>query len=101
MKLLDFVALYGFVLAPIGAIIAAEYFLGKKVGIIANYAEKNGISFNWAVFLAWGLSFGGFYLLSYSQDIFLSFLTLPAWLVCGGLYLLISRYYQKREITTT
>lgn len=99
MKLLDFVALYGFVLAPIGAIIAAEYFFGQKAGIISNYAEKTGISFNWAVFLAWGLSFGGFYLLSYSQDVFLSFLTLPAWLVCGGLYLLISRYYQKEGIS--
>ncbi len=95
MKLLDFVALYGFILAPVGAIIVFEHFFAKRAGIISNYAEQQGISFNFAVLLAWGISFGVFYLLSISQGIFLSFLTLPAWLACGFLYLLISKYYQK------
>ena len=96
MKLLGFVALYGFILAPIGAIIVFEYFFGKKVGIQSFYAEKTGIKFNWAVFGAWALSFGIFYFISIRFDVFLSFLTLPAWISCGALYLVFSRFYQKK-----
>ena len=99
MKLLDFVAVYGFILAPVGAIIVFEHFFADKAGITRNYAEKAGISFNLAVLLAWGISFGIFYYWSVSQEIFLSFLTLPAWLGAGVLFLIISRYYQKKEIT--
>ena len=96
MKLLDFVALYGFILAPIGAIIAFEHFFGAKYGIISNYAEKAGISFNMAVLVAWVLSAGLCYVLSVTQGIFLSFLTLPAWLGCGVLYLVLSKWWQKK-----
>ena len=97
MKLLGFVALYGFILAPIGAVIVFEHFFAGGVGIKENYASRSGISFNWAVLIAWAVSFGGFYFLSIQFDLFLSFLTLPAWIVCGGLYLLVSKYYQKAE----
>lgn len=95
MKLLGFVALYGFILAPVGAVIVFQHFFGKKAGITKNYAEKTGISFNLAVFLAWALSFGIFYFISVSQGVFLSFLTLPAWLGCGALFLIFSKYLQK------
>jgi NCS1 family nucleobase:cation symporter-1 len=40
MKLLGFVALYGFILAPFGAVIVFEHFFAKKVGITKNYARK-------------------------------------------------------------
>ena len=97
MKLLGFVALYGFILAPVGAIIVFEHFFSEKAGITKNYAEKAGISFNLSVLLAWGISFGIFYFISVSQDVFLSFLTLPAWLSCGVLFLILSRYFQKQK----
>ena len=95
MKLLDFVAVYGFILAPVGAIIVFEHFFAERAGIRPNYAEVAGISFNLAVLLAWGISFGVFYFISVSQGVFLSFLTLPAWLACGGLFLLFSKFYQQ------
>jgi nucleobase:cation symporter-1, NCS1 family len=95
MQLLDFVAVYGFILAPVGAIIVFEHFFAERFGIISNYAEKTGISFNIAVLLAWALSGLLFYGISKSQGIFLSFLTLPAWLFCGVLYLILSKFTQK------
>ena len=95
MKLLGFVALYGFILAPVGAVVVFEHYFAEKVGIARNYAEKAKISFNLAVFLAWGVSFGVFYLISVSWDVFLSFLTLPAWLSCGVLFLVFSRRWQQ------
>jgi len=91
MQLLDFVAVYGFILAPVGAIIVFQHFFADRMGIIKNYAEQQGIRFNWNVLLAWLLSVGLFYGLSQSQDIFLSFLTLPAWLCSGALFLLFSK----------
>lgn len=96
MKLLDFVALYGFILAPVGAIIVFEHFFGARFGIVSNYAEKAGISFNMAVLLAWLLSAGLCYVLSLQFGIFLSFLTLPAWLGCGVLYLVLSKGMQRK-----
>lgn len=95
MKLLGFVALYGFILAPFGAIIVFEHFYAKKVGIIKNYAEHANIKFNKSVLWAWALSFGLFYFISVQFDVFLSFVTLPAWLLCGLLFLGFSKYYQK------
>jgi purine-cytosine permease-like protein len=94
MKLLGFVALYGFILAPVGAVIVFEHFFAEKWGVTKNFAEKAKISFNPAVLLAWGLSFGIFYFISEAGGIFLSFMTLPAWVGCGVLFLIISRIYQ-------
>jgi len=91
MKLLGFVALYGFILAPMGAIIVFQHFFGEKAGIISNYAEQSGVKFNNAVFIAWALSFGIFYSISIQFDVFLSFMTLPAWLLCGILFLLLAK----------
>ncbi|MDT0648011.1 hypothetical protein RM545_15035 [Zunongwangia sp. F260] len=96
MKLLGFVAFYGFILAPIGAIIVFDYYFGKKAGITSFYAEKTGSKFNQAVFWAWLISFGVFYVLSLRFEIFLSFLTLPAWIFCGCLFLIFSKL-QKRS----
>ena len=96
MKLLGFVAFYGFILSPFGAVIVFEHFFYKGIGIKKNYAEKANISFNISVFLAWLLSFGLFYFISVQFNIFLSFVTLPAWLLCGILFLLLSKYLQKK-----
>ncbi len=96
MKLLGFVALYGFILAPFGAVIVFEHFFSEKVGIVKNYAEVANIKFNKSVFLAWAISFGLFYFISVQYDVFLSFVTLPAWLLCGVLFLVFSKAFQKR-----
>jgi len=95
MKLLGFVALYGFILAPFGAIIVFEHFFYKKAGIVKNYAEVANLSFNKSVFWAWAISFGVFYFISVQYDVFLSFVTLPAWLLCGILFILFSKITQK------
>ena len=96
MKLLDFVAIYGFILAPFGAIIVFEYYFANRFGIIRNYAEKNNIAFNISVFFSWAISFVIFFGLAQTQGIFLSFLTLPAWLMCGTLFIMFSKIYQKK-----
>jgi len=96
MKLLGFVALYGFILAPVGAVIVFEHFFAEKFGITKNYAEIAGIKINKAVLFAWAISFGLFYFISVQFDVFLSFLTLPAWLLSGALFLIFSKMIQKK-----
>ena len=91
MKLLDFVALYGFILAPMGAIIVFQHFFGRSFKIVENYAEIKKISINWAVLISWVLAAGGCYLIAQQFDIFLSFMTLPAWICCGLLFLILSK----------
>ena len=60
--------------------------------------EKANLNFNYFVFLAWILSAGTFYYWSKSQNLFLSFLTLPAWILCGLLFILMSKFFQKRSL---
>lgn len=96
MKLLGFVALYGFTLAPVGAVIVFEHFFAEKWGVVKNYAEAKGITFNWIVLASWLLSFVLFYSISVSQGVFLSFLTLPAWILCGLLHMFLSKQFQKK-----
>ena len=97
MQLLGFVGFYGFVLAPFGAVIVFEHFFYARAGIIKNYAEVADIKFNPAVLWAWAISFGLFYLLSWWLGIFISFVTLPAWLLCGVLFLFFSRCWQHKQ----
>lgn len=97
MKLLDFVALYGFILAPVGAIITFEHFFGARWGTSANLAEKTGVSFHKPAFLAWCLSTLFYLLLGWISGIFLSFLILPAWLTSGFLYLWLNRIFDVKK----
>ncbi|MFT6868388.1 MAG: NCS1 family nucleobase:cation symporter-1 [Cyclobacteriaceae bacterium] len=56
MKLLRFVVLYGFILAPVAAIIVFDVFLSPRFKVQQNYAEYSGSKFNWAVMWAWLIS---------------------------------------------
>lgn len=55
MKLLDYVAIYGLVLMPVGAVAFAEYWLFPKLGLEGREAERRGLSFNWKVIATWVL----------------------------------------------
>ena len=57
-----------------------------------NYAEVAGIKVNNAVLFPWAISFGLFYFISVLFDVFLSFVTLPACLLSGILFLIFSKY---------
>ncbi len=53
MRLLDYVAIYGLVLMPIGAIVAAEHWLFPRLGIPRYRAEAKGWIINWRAALVW------------------------------------------------
>ena len=101
MKLLDFVAIYGFVLMPMGAVIFIDFYIIPKLGLKDFYAEKAGIKFNWSAGLAWIVTlFAGLGLnLFLGVEVF--FLGLPGWFIAAALFILLSLLNQKRNITTT
>jgi nucleobase:cation symporter-1, NCS1 family len=91
MKLLDFVGIYGTILAPIGAVIVVDHFLAGKVGLVTDYAEKSKTSFNVAVLLAWAIPVAVGLFLYKTRDINSFMLPLPCWLACGVLYVVFAK----------
>jgi purine-cytosine permease-like protein len=95
MMLLEFVALYGTILMPMGAVIVVDYYLLTKFGLQPDYAEQAGIKVNWAAGLAWVLALGFCLALNQLMGVQVYFLALPGWVIAGAVYLLCSRFYQK------
>ena len=98
MKLLEFVALYGLVLMPMGAVIMMDVYIIPKIGLKSNFAEFFNKSFNPAATIAWIVTlilclFINFY---YGMEIF--FLGLPGWFIASLLYLISSKLIQHSMI---
>jgi len=53
MKLLDFVAIYGLMLMPIGAIIVVEHWLFPKIGLRQYWARERKLFINPAALISW------------------------------------------------
>jgi purine-cytosine permease-like protein len=97
MKLLDFVALYGLLLMPMGAIIFADFYLIPKLRLRSNFAELVGDRFNWAAGLTWLATLVTCCaLVAYFGKDKIFFVGLPGWFVAAGLYIALSYLYQRR-----
>ncbi len=75
MKLLDFVALYGLLLMPMGAVIFADYWLLPKFGLQRNFAELKKLVFSWPAALAWLVTL----VLAFVIPLEIYFKALPGW----------------------
>jgi purine-cytosine permease-like protein len=96
MRMLGFVAIYGVVLMPMGAVIFVDFWLSRKLGFQDRYAERAGLGFNWAAGLTWFLTLGVcLYLVKY-RDVQVFFVGLPGWFVAVTLYIVLSRIYQRK-----
>ncbi len=95
MKLLDFVALYGLVLVPMGGVIFADFYLIKKFNLESYYAERKGLNFNWAAGATWFLMLALSLILNMYFKIELFFLPAPIWILSVIIYLLFSSVYQR------
>lgn len=97
MKLLDFVALYGLILMPMGAVLVVDFWLARRLGFEPDYAEKAGLSFYWAAGLSWlGTVAICLTWVKYGHmQIF--FVSLPGWFIAATIYIVLSRGIQKRR----
>lgn len=98
MQLLEFVALYGLILMPVGAIIFIDIYLFKKIGLQDDYAEHAKIKFNWAAAITWGLTLAFSLLLNFVWKIDIFFLGLPGWFAAVVIYIITSKLLQKPNL---
>jgi purine-cytosine permease-like protein len=98
MRLLDFVAMWGMILMPMGAVVFVDFWLSKRFGIRQNYAEAAGVSFNWAAGLAWLLAIAVCTGLVLHGGVQIFFVSLPGWFVAAFLYIVLSRLWQKKDL---
>jgi purine-cytosine permease-like protein len=95
MKLLDFVALYGLVLMPMGAVVFADFWLSDRFGFRRNYAEAERVPFNWAAGLTWFGTLAACLLVVRAGHLQIYFVSLPGWFLATGLYIALSRLLQQ------
>ena len=96
MQLLGFVALYGLILMPMGAVIFVDFWLIRKFGMESNYAELSGKTFNLAAAVAWLVTLAVAWVLVKFAGVQIYFVSLPGWFVAAGLYIAVSKFYQKK-----
>jgi purine-cytosine permease-like protein len=101
MKLLDFVAIWGLILMPMGAIIFIDFWLIQKFGLKSNYAEATRKNFNIAAGLAWFITEGFCLWLVLTGRIEIYFVSLPGWFMTAALYVCLSFFYQKKVRPTS
>lgn len=97
MKLLDFVALYGLILMPMGAIIFIDVQLFPRLKLKSDYAEFQNISFNSAAAITWALTIAFCIALNIWGGIEIFFLGLPGWFVAVVVYIISSKILQKTK----
>lgn len=91
MKLLDYVAIYGLVLMPIGAIVFAEHWLFPLLKIEPYRAEKYGWLFNWRALVVWA----GTLLACFFMPFHLFFRWLPGYFIALVSYILLQAIGRK------
>jgi purine-cytosine permease-like protein len=97
MKLLDFVALYGLVLMPMGAVVFVDFWLGRQLGFQRDFADRSGTRFNWAAGLAWFVTLAICVALVATGRLQIYFVGLPGWFIAALLYVSLSRVFQARH----
>ena len=98
MKLLDFVALYGLVLMPMGAVVFVDFWLARRFAFRSNYAEASGVAINWAAALAWVVTLAGCLAVVNMGGMQIYFVGLPGWFAAAILYIVLSRLLQRKEV---
>lgn len=97
MMLLEFVALYGLLLMPMGAIIFADYYFYKKVKLVPEWASYTGSLFNGAAGWSWSLTLLTCLGLAYFFGVEIYFLGLPGWFLAVVFYIGFGKWYQARH----
>jgi purine-cytosine permease-like protein len=98
MKLLDFVGIYGTILAPIGAVIVVDHYLAGRLGIPDRFAERSGTTFNIAVLLAWAVPVAAGLWVYRTRGVPAFFLPLPCWIACAVLYVMLMKLMNRPAV---
>jgi purine-cytosine permease-like protein len=98
-RFLSVAMLYGLCLMPMGAVIFADFYLMKRLGMSDSYAEKSGRLLHWPPMAAWILSLLACLALYWFFGIQEFFLCLPGWFIAVVIYLVASKMTQKSIVS--
>ena len=91
-QLLGFLGIMAVIMAPIGAIIFAEHYLFKRMGMTRYWRVGRGDKLNTPAAITWALSALFAYILGSAFGIHIFFLFIPTWIVALILYPLLSSF---------
>jgi len=96
MNLLGFVALWGIILMPMGAVIFADYWLLPRLGMKRDYADSYQLPINKAAAVAWAVSVASClsFIFMLGESV-LYFACLPGWFIAVISYTFLSKLQQK------
>ena len=89
--LLDFIGIYGLLLAPPGAIVLTEHYIFPRIGLERYWAYRRRMGLNWPAAIAWGGSIALALGLERSGTLHLFYLFLPTYLFASVVYLVLAK----------
>lgn len=96
MRLLDFVALYGLILMPMGAILFADFWILPKLNLRQNFAEYSRSMVNWSAGISWAVTL----FVAFQMPLEIYFKGLPGWFIAMICYITLSSVEQRIRIRT-
>ncbi len=93
LRLLDFVAIYGILLFPVGAIVIAEHWIFPRLGLTQFWSSRKGQLLNWPALVSWLAGVGLAAAAWVAKDVYDHeivhefFLAVPVWIVTTLLYI--------------
>lgn len=96
-RLLDFVGLYGLLLAPAGAIVITEHWLFPRFGLQRYWSSRRNQLLNVPAFLAWCIGMGTALVLERTGTLHLFYLFLPVYTLTAAAYLLLAAAWGARH----
>lgn len=97
MQLLGFVALYGLLLMPMGAIIVVDFWLLPRLGLASWWAERQRFAWYAPAAATWLLTLLTCAALVLWGGVEIYFVSLPGWLLAALLYAVLSAAWQRRQ----
>lgn len=99
-QLLGFLGIMAVIMAPIGAIIFAEHFLFKRIGLTRYWRVGRGDKLNVPAAVTWAASAFIAYVLGSFLSVHIFFLFIPTWIVALILYPLLSSMMGAKAMQT-
>jgi cytosine permease len=96
-RLLEFVGIYGLLLAPPGAIVLVEHWIFPRIGLRRYWAEQQGRALNVPAAVAWAVSILMALALERSGTLHLFYLFVPTFLTAAVLYAMLAAMAGARQ----
>jgi cytosine permease len=95
--LLNFVGIYGLLLAPAGAIVLTEHWIFPRIGFTRYWTAARGALLNWPALISWGVGIAVALGLERTGTLHLFYLFLPVYVLTAVLYTVLAAFAGARD----